>query len=375
MRSLVTALTAVLLSGCAPSAQTPLQSNIGVAELTVLAEAGDDLTDAVEATKLDATDVAIGASRVAVHVKPAHGDAHALGDDALVARLDDDPASLGPLSMGRPNAGALINGMQFPEGERWDLISPQRAWATSETIEQLITAIDAVHDNYPEDTHKLFIGHLSREHGGPIRPHRSHQSGRDVDCSYYYLPHKAEWYRPAVKGTLDLDRTWAFVRAMITETDVEMILIDIRVQKLLKQHAVTLGEDKEWLDSVFQFRGRGGAPIIRHAYGHRTHIHVRFFNPKAQSIGRRLHGELTKRKKIAYTVRPGDTIISLSAKTGASPRALMHMNRMRRAKVTPGQRMILPMRGRIAQVRPIDVPPRRLPPVGTRVGAITAAAK
>jgi hypothetical protein len=307
-------------------------------------------------------------------------DPHNLDDSELDRLLDSKIDKLGCLSLGRPNAGALLNGTPFPKGERWELIDSARAWATQETINYLIAAIDAVHAEHGS-SHTLWIGHLSREHGGPIRPHRSHQSGRDVDMSYYYRPEKAEWYRPATKGTLDLDRTWTFVRAMLTGTDVEMILVDIRVQKLLKEHAIEIGEDREWLDSVFQFRGRGGSPIIRHAHGHRTHIHARFFNPRAQKLGHRVYDKLAKRKiikprhyTVPYRARPGDTVAGLAAKAGTSIGAFGRLNGT--TEVSAGKMYFVPVRGQVARVRDIEIPARRVPPPssGIRVRGVTAAA-
>ena len=72
-----------------------------------------------------------------------------LSDEELRRRFDEDVESLGPVSVGRPDAGALINGMAMPKGERWEIFDPSRAWATQETIDYLVAAIDAVHEKYP----------------------------------------------------------------------------------------------------------------------------------------------------------------------------------------------------------------------------------
>ena len=82
----------------------------------------------------------------------------------------------------------------------------------------IIHCVGRVHDQFP-DSHPLYIGHISREDGGHLTPHRSHQAGRDVDVSYYYLGSK-RWFKHANSKNLDRERTWAFVRALITETDI-----------------------------------------------------------------------------------------------------------------------------------------------------------
>ncbi len=292
-----------------------------------------------------------------------------LPSEAQVKQLvATDLTALGSLSLGKPNAGALINAVQMPEGDRWEIVSPLRAWGTQETIDALITAIDAVHERFP-GAHKLSIGHLSRESGGRLYPHRSHQSGRDVDIGYYYVPEKAEWYRPATPQTLDLDRSWALVRSFVVDTDVEMIFIDRSVQKLLKEHALALGEDPGWLDSVFQYKSRHPEPIVRHTWGHKTHIHVRFFNPRAQRLGVRAFGALVSRKVIKpqrylvpYKARGGDTLAGLAQKGGSSLATIQKVNGIE--TLSPGQTVFVPMRGHVAEVPDFELPQRRLPPRG-----------
>src|SRR5690606_27551437 len=224
-----------------------------------------------------------------------------------------------------------------------------------------------VNEQFPEGTHPMFIGHLSREGGGFLRPHRSHQSGRDVDLGYYYVPERAEWYRPATPQTLDRARTWAFVRALVTQTDVEYIFISTRVQMLLKEYALSIGEDAQWLDSIFEFRSRNPEPIIRHTWGHRTHMHVRFYNPKAQAVGIRAYDALARQRLISprvrlqpYLARPGDSYASLSPVAGHSAQVIERTNLGK--AVQPGQILLIPIRGGVHRVGVLEVPPRRLPP-------------
>mgnify|MGYP001570532563 FL=1 len=70
---------------------------------------------------------------------------------------------------------------------------------------------------------------------------------------FYYKGGQARWYAPGTAANLDLPRNWALVRALITCTDVETILLDTRIQRLLYKYARSISEDKDWLDRVFQF--------------------------------------------------------------------------------------------------------------------------
>lgn len=283
-------------------------------------------------------------------------------------RLRDDIESLGSMSVGAPNGGRLINAVRLPDDPRWELVDPANAWGTAETVAYLRTAIAAVHARFPE-TPPLHIGHISRQSGGYLSPHRSHQSGRDVDLGYYYKPEAHQWYRRANKQTLDLDRTWALVRSLITETDVRLILIDISVQRVLREHAEKLGEDPQWLDDVFRGNGPQRRPLIRHEPGHATHIHVRFYNPVAQETARRCYASLVKLGRvkppvhyIRYRARRGDTLIGMAKRYGTTVRAIQRANGLRSSTIYAKKVYKIPRRGPAAAGSRVEVPPRRLPP-------------
>src|SRR5690606_16018226 len=104
------------------------------------------------------------------------------------------------------NGGALVAGVRMPDGENWDVVHPGLAWGTQETVDALAHAIDAVAAKFP-GTPKAFVGDISRQRGGHVPPHISHQSGRDVDLGYY-LTSGHRWYANAGGGNLDLPRTW-----------------------------------------------------------------------------------------------------------------------------------------------------------------------
>lgn len=271
------------------------------------------------------------------------------------------------VSLGRPNAGALKSAVQMPEDPRWELVVPQHAWGTEETVKGIARAVESVHDVHG-DAHPLHIGDLSRRFGGPLYPHRSHQSGRDVDLGYYYLPGKAAWYQRASKRTLDVARTWTLVRALITRSDVEYIFIDRAVQKLLRDHALSLGEDKEWLATVFQYKSIQPGAIVRHTWGHATHMHVRFYSPKAQRRGQEMYAELTKKRLLRarthfseHTVQEGDTLTDLALAYGTPVHRIVRANRLRGNQLEPGTTVKVPRRGRIAPVMAVHVPPRPIP--------------
>lgn len=284
-------------------------------------------------------------------------------------RVTTEPESLGSMSVGRPNAGRLFNGVQMPEGEAWEIVAPGAAWATEETVQALTSTITKVFRAFPNSP-RLPIGDISVRFGGYLTPHLSHQAGRDVDIGYYYQKDQ-RWYRRATADNLDLARTWAFVRAVITETDVEMLLIDHSIQALLRDHAARAGEDAQWLELIF--KGKGSVPpLVRHAKGHATHIHIRFYSPLAQETARRAYSALVAHGKlpagasfVTHVARKGDTLARLAKRFHTTVRAIRQANGLRSNAIVAKRTYRIPTPHHTAPAAPVArvvIPPRRLPP-------------
>ncbi len=186
-------------------------------------------------------------------------------------------------SLGKPWNGALVNGERMPRGEGYQLRRPQRAYGASHVVDHLKHAIAEVRALYPE-VHTLAIGDLSREGGGKIGDHHSHQSGLDVDVGFYF--HRVPEGYPdsfiAASSELDLQATWALVTAFARSTDLEtgvqMIFLDYAVQARLYKFAHQRGTPESDLEAIFQYpRGRDAlVGIVRHWPHHADHLHVRF---------------------------------------------------------------------------------------------------
>jgi LysM repeat protein len=288
------------------------------------------------------------------------------GTAEIERMVQSDLASLGSMSFGTATRGGLLNAVYLPNDARWISVDPTHAWGTAETIDYLVTAIDAVHTEFP-DSPPLFIGDLSRQRGGHLQPHLSHQSGKDVDVSYFYT-RDPKWYARATANNLDRQRSWAMIRAVISRTDVQYIFIDRRVQRLLRSYAEAIGEDREWLESVFD--GIPGEPaIIRHEPGHDTHFHVRFYNPVAEETARLCYRALVQHKKllpmqysVTHKARRGDTLSGIAKKYGTTVAALMRANNLRKASIQADKTYFIPRSGSAAPAAPLQVPPRRVPP-------------
>lgn len=224
---------------------------------------------------------------------PLPTDVKALDDDQFALAVETDIGQVGSLSIGLANRGFLFNAVPMPEGPRWHIVEPQRAFGTRTTVESLVHAIDAVNELYP-DTHPLSVGHLSNEVGGYLRPHRSHQSGRDVDLGFYYRD-ESRWYKRATSENFDVVRNWALLSALMKTSPVEYVFIDHSLHDPLREQALTVGESPQFVSLAFDGIPGKTQPLIRHARGHDDHMHVRFASTLALENTQRLRSAFGKK--------------------------------------------------------------------------------
>lgn len=189
------------------------------------------------------------------------------------------------VSVGSPNRGRLVNGIQMPDNEElYTVLRPENCFGSSHTVATLQLAAAKWRRSYDYDG-ELVISAISRPKGGRFRPHRSHQNGRDVDIR---LP-----VRAGVSGTaagsvndVDWDATWAFMHELLLTEQVVYIFLDRSRQRYLYRAAKKAGVDSGQLDMWIQYPRPSGTNygVIRHARGHTAHMHVRFkCGPKDRS--------------------------------------------------------------------------------------------
>ena len=252
----------------------------------------------VERGALSAPGKTTNAARVELTPLPVHEVADApavrslspnLTTKELSTKLRTSPESLASMSIGRPNHGALFNAIQLPASPKWHVVEPDNSWGTDESVASIVRAVSSVNEQFVH-TPPLYIGHLSSRRGGYLRPHRSHQSGRDADIGFYYSSGPV-WYARGTAKSLDLARTWALVKAFAMDPNVENIFVDRSIQKLLAEHAIAAGESREFVESVFESSSHKDR-VVRHEWGHLTHLHVRFRCPIAEDAGTRAAREI-----------------------------------------------------------------------------------
>jgi murein endopeptidase len=183
-------------------------------------------------------------------------------------------------SIGLPHAGEIKGAMPLPNGpgrritaERW------KTWGTVHTVRALDRVLRSWASEHP-DWPDVLVGNLSARFGGALEPHKSHQSGRDVDLGYIAKNHSRDlrWQKMNASN-LDSEKTWALLKALKRDTNVEVIYMDRTIQRLLLKHAQrtnTLRRDQlsKWLEVAPG--ARRGSTLIRHVPQHQDHFHVRF---------------------------------------------------------------------------------------------------
>lgn len=327
-------------------------------------------------------------------------------DPDLIDLTGSDLTDRLSISTGSANGGRLVNGVPFPEAPGFVLRSGD-VYGTAETIAALRYAVAKVHQLYP-DAPDLVMGDISRNGGGKLRPHVSHQSGRDVDVGYYFK-HATRDFLSANRSNLDVERTWAFIEALLEDHKVEYIFIDHSVQAILYSYVkYELGAPAAYLEQVFSYRG-GRNAVIRHASGHRNHIHVRFWSPIAVAAATGLdlrpngdedwdHLALSAFKRgnyvprdaferydwgsapetetvktwdsvlVAYKVRSGDTLSSIAKAHKVDAGDLRRWNGLKSDRLKAGQKLSIQHKRLVEVEVPVQVASARQPATPVYMG-------
>lgn len=177
----------------------------------------------------------------------------------------------GGMSIGRPNRGRLRDGVALPASDDYTVRVPYQAYGSSMTVRDIQRAIAGFRRETGFDD-RITIGAISRRTGRRLRPHKSHQSGRDVDVRLPAMPfaegHSLESHE------VDWHATYALIEAFVRTGDVKVIYLERRFYSRLRRAAERLGASDERIAFVLGH--------LRHEKGHTGHIHVRFLCDPAE---------------------------------------------------------------------------------------------
>mgnify|MGYP001823504228 CR=1 FL=1 len=222
--------------------------------------------------------------------------ARAQGASSERAAASIDWSAFDSTSIRNPNDGSLRGGVPLPLTAPGLRFNPERdPKARFGTVEMVRGLVDAGARVFRElGGLPVTINDLSLEGGGPLPRHRSHQSGRDVDVFFYQLGPDGEpvesvgaFFDPSGKGvdfrdlsdpsddvllTLDVPRTWLFVRSLIEDERAQLqhIYLAEHLRSLLLRHARSEAAPAATIARFEQMTCQPGYP-------HDDHFHFRFF--------------------------------------------------------------------------------------------------
>ena len=213
---------------------------------------------------------------------------------AATARVTSPPlASLRyGRSVGSPTDGHLIGGTHLDETGYLRVVPADAAgdvrWGVGPLVDMIDRSARSVRRQYPDAI--TSVGHLSREGGGDIDQHRSHESGRDADVGFFvrssagkellpahFVAFHGDGSAPTWPGAyFDDARNWALVASLVEdpEAHVTHVFVAAPLRARLLSYAERVGAPmaiRVHAAEVMQ-QPRGALP-------HDDHFHVRIGCP------------------------------------------------------------------------------------------------
>ncbi len=182
-------------------------------------------------------------------------------------------------SVGSANRGHLVRGVALPTApELYTIRKPDESYGSSHSIGLLTGAIARFRRSHAYRG-EVVIGAISKKKGGRLRGHKSHQSGRDVDIRLLLANGRKRGSVPESVRDVDWDATWALMYELLRTNQVEYVFLESSRQKHLVRAAKRAGVSSAQLEKWVQYPRKAGTRegIVRHARGHGSHFHVRFF--------------------------------------------------------------------------------------------------
>jgi penicillin-insensitive murein endopeptidase len=231
--------------------------------------------------------VLAGLSLGGANVRPA---SHA----ELPAKFSKAPFALMSLSVGRPNRGFQVRAKRLRESDFLEI--KKGSGARSYGHPSLVLMLDRSARQVAQASRprmKMLVGDLSREQGGPLDGHASHQSGRDADVGFYVtdaqgrpklLDHfvRFDGQGRAKDGSglvFDDHRNWLLVQAWLKDdrAGISHVFVSAPLRRRLLEHAERSPALRKYAPraAVFLKQPEDAAP-------HDDHFHVRVSCPNGQ---------------------------------------------------------------------------------------------
>ncbi len=207
-------------------------------------------------------------------------------------------------SVGYPWRGRLQGGLRLRPSSTIHLMEVDvprgNFWGTRDLVHLLQRVAEQVESVAPGA--RLNVGELSKQGGGNLVGHRSHENGRDVDVGFFLTDEAGIPYEPrrfprvSRRGTgrdgetvvrFDDHRNWLLLAALVSDESalVQHAFVHRSIRARLLAEGRRQGAGEELLAKVERVVV---PPGVRHP--HRNHFHVRIYCPAADVPGCRDRG-------------------------------------------------------------------------------------
>jgi penicillin-insensitive murein endopeptidase len=195
-------------------------------------------------------------------------------------------------SVGSPTEGRLIGGARLEDAPYLRIVpvyqSGDARWGLGALVIMLDDAGRAVRHQFPDAV--MSVGHISKQGGGDIDRHASHESGRDADIGFYiksqtghplysdhFVPFKGDGSAPSWPGAyFDDARNWALVSALVSDSHARItyLFVATPIRARLLAYAERMGAPMAIRSHAAELMAqpRGSLP-------HDDHFHVRIACP------------------------------------------------------------------------------------------------
>lgn len=236
---------------------------------------------------------ALLAAVLAVLAVPSLGLARERTNAELPAAYRRSPFALMSLSVGVPTNGWQIRAKKLNSSDNLWIQGKSAPYSYGHPALVLMLQRTAKQMARDMPGSVLFVGDLSREYGGPLAGHRSHQSGRDADVGFFVTDSKGRPLESRRMRTFDSHgrardgsgvrfddyRNWLLVQLWLKDSraELEYVFVARHLKRRLLDFAQARPAFRKYVAEAAQFlrQPSNGLP-------HDDHFHVRIACPEKQ---------------------------------------------------------------------------------------------
>lgn len=211
----------------------------------------------------------------------------------LPAQYRRSPFAMMSLSVGLPTNGWQIRAKQLKKSENLWIQDKSVPYSYGHPALVLMLHRTAKQIARQSPGSVLLVGDLSREYGGPLAGHRSHQSGRDADVGFFVTDVKGKPVNVRNMRIFDKDgrardgsglrfddyRNWLLVQLWLKDTraQLEYVFVASHLRRRLLEFAAARPAFRKYVEDAAQFlrQPSNGLP-------HDDHFHIRIACPENQ---------------------------------------------------------------------------------------------